>query len=73
MDCTKPSFICDSCGKELLTETELMHCWGLVLQNKDYGINQRGEYSTRPTFPPLNHSKHFCNLTCLARWADENA
>ena len=66
---TARSVLCDHCGSELVVDSCYPSNYCLELRVADYGFNSSGMVHDIMQFPPIDATKHFCGVACLARWS----
>jgi hypothetical protein len=66
------SIECDQCGEELVVDSQFPAKYSLELNCINTGINTSDACFSVHIEPPFNGQKHFCNVTCLFRWAKTN-
>jgi len=62
------SILCDTCGKELIVDSNYPHHFTLKLSCIDTGINTSGMAFAIAMFPLLQDDKYFCDINCLWNW-----
>lgn len=65
------SIICDTCGKELITNTPYPHNYNLELRVIDTNRNTSGMQYAVYMKPPFDGLKHFCSKKCLGEWCSK--
>jgi hypothetical protein len=68
-DLTVKKLICDNCEKELIIESKYPAKFALELKAINVGKNSSGVTYAVAVYPPIDDSKHFCNINCLSEWA----